>query len=81
MAQIHLEEHEAESLTQDIAAVLTYASGLYDIAQKYGQVPPLETQINVFREDVTQPCDPSLVSLSAESEADFFVVPRIIKQG
>jgi aspartyl/glutamyl-tRNA(Asn/Gln) amidotransferase C subunit len=70
-------------LAHEIAAVLTYASSLQNIAQKL-QAPVTEGEQpyeNVMREDIAIPEDThAILQQAPEREGNYFVVPRIIKQ-
>lgn len=81
MSQLDIPEHELEALCHDLDAVLTYASGLQDIAQRAPAVKVLPKNQNIFREDVVLPTNPEPITAQAPAgEENYFVVPKIIKQ-
>lgn len=82
ISQIHVQEHEIDSLIEDISAVLSYASSLKEIALAARERYPLPKNSAVMRDDVVVPSNSELILQNApEREGNFFVVPRIIKQG
>lgn len=83
MSRIKIDPHEAEKLAREIAAVLTYASSLQNIAQAYKTALAITQGAaeNVTREDVVVQQDAQVILKQAsEREGDYFVVPLIIKQ-
>lgn len=85
MSRITITADEAEKLAGEIAAVLTYASSLQEIAKNAQKIahPDAVAQagVNVMRDDVALPEDAQvLLAQAPEREGDYFVVPRIIKQ-
>lgn len=80
MSNILLHEDEAEALAPDLAAVLSYASSLQDIAKNYQGAPgTLLTNTNIVRDDEVHRTDPeAILALAPEREGNFFVVPKII---
>ncbi len=82
MSQIQVHEDEIEDFINDISAVLGYASTLKDIASKYQERYSLPKNSSVMRDDnPRQFSSHEILACSPEREGDFFVVPRIIKQG
>lgn len=83
LARIKLEPHEVAPLAKEIEAILTYASSLKDIAQKYtAPVESIDCAQNVLRDDQVIRFDAeSILAQAPEREDNYFVVPRIIKRG
>ncbi len=81
ISAIHIEESELENLTEQLGAVLTYASSLKDAARTVSPKTALLSAVNITREDIPQPYNTTLLLEQApQREGDFFVVPVIVKQ-
>lgn len=80
MSRIKINPDEAEKLASEIAAVLSYASSLQEIARSARISAEQKPCVNVMREDVIEPFDAQLLLAQApEREGDYFVVPKIVK--
>lgn len=80
MSRIKISPDEAEKLASEIAAVLSYASSLQEIARTAHLSKEQKACVNVMREDVVEPFDAQLILAQApEREGDYFVVPKIVK--
>jgi len=80
ISHIKINEQEVEHLAHELEAVLTYASGLQEIARSYNNMSNNSVVYNIMRDDTVVPCDPEpLLEQAPQSEAHFFIVPKIIK--
>jgi aspartyl-tRNA(Asn)/glutamyl-tRNA(Gln) amidotransferase subunit C len=78
IAHIALDEHEIEPLTQQMQAVLSYASRVQEIAAAVEL--PSHKAINVFRQDSVIATNPEpLLAQAPEVEEHYFVVPKILE--
>jgi aspartyl-tRNA(Asn)/glutamyl-tRNA(Gln) amidotransferase subunit C len=85
IACIEIEEHEIKQLTQELEAVLNYASSLKVVAENSAVTIPEESNpfftVNRTREDEPVPYDTEILLKEAPAREDnFFVVPVIVKQ-
>ena len=80
MSNILMYDNEAEILAKDLEEVLTYASSLQTVAERYQGYAPLPQNVNIMRDDVIQatPVEP-ILQLAPEHEGSYIVVPKIIK--
>lgn len=80
MSQISVHEDEIPGLIKELEAVLAYASGLKAIADAHADVALLPKNSNVFRPDESVQFDSqAILALAPEREANYFVVPVVIK--
>ena len=78
LSHIELHAHEADALSIQLEAVLSYAERVKEIAA--GNDEPSSKQVNIFREDVVSSCDaPRIMHEAPAREANYFVVPKIIE--
>ena len=78
MSHIQLTEQEIEKMQSHVAAVLSYAARVQDIAKDV-DVPNVKN-INIERQDTVKNTDPEKILAQApEREGDYFVVPVIIE--
>lgn len=81
ISSIHISENEVESLTQELRAVLAYASSLKDVPGEPTDSSLLFSTLNVLRPDVVESYNAeALMQRAPEREGNFFVVPVIVKQ-
>lgn len=79
MSNIHVDEQEAESYIKELESVLSYASGLAEIA-KGNEHYVMPCNYDITREDKTVLFNTEILIESApKHETDYFVVPVIIK--
>lgn len=90
ISAIQISENEIESLTQELRAVLAYASSLQNVPDAIAdgaiadgsvcQGSQLFSTINVVRPDLTESYNAEvLLERAPEREGNFFVVPVIVK--
>ncbi len=82
LARLHISEEQKEKLTEDMAAIITFADKLSEIDT--GDIRPAAHAIpvsNVFREDeIKQSIDRELLLKNApQKEAGCFSVPKIVE--
>ncbi len=80
ISQIAVNSEQVQKLTNDIEAVLEYASFLDKIAS-VKQISVQEKNTNVFRSDISiKFYSEPLLNQAPSREENYFVVPAIIKQ-
>jgi aspartyl-tRNA(Asn)/glutamyl-tRNA(Gln) amidotransferase subunit C len=82
LARLELTDHEAESLRDDLSAILTYVDKLSELdTANVAPTSHVAAVTAAFREDVvTSIPDPDKALANApRREGDFFVVPAIIE--
>lgn len=78
LSNIDVHEDEVDSLTKQLADVLSYAERVKEVAADAEE--PSNMNVNVFREDVVVKTDPEpVLSQAPEREDNFFVVPKILE--
>ncbi|MDP2654517.1 MAG: Asp-tRNA(Asn)/Glu-tRNA(Gln) amidotransferase subunit GatC [Candidatus Omnitrophota bacterium] len=82
LARLHLEDHELEGLTKDLAQILHYIDTLKDA--DVSRVEPTSHVLslkNVFRKDQVKPSlkQDEALSFAVSSHKGFFKVPQVIE--
>jgi len=78
LSRIALADNEIDVMNQQLQEVLTYAHCLCEAGADVTIMT--RKNINVFREDVTAPCDEKPIMAQApESMQNFFVVPKVLE--
>jgi aspartyl-tRNA(Asn)/glutamyl-tRNA(Gln) amidotransferase subunit C len=83
LARLALSEDEVERFQRQLSLILEHAEKVISLAAD--DVPPTAHAVplvNVFREDVTEPCLPveKALSTAPEVEQQRFKVPRIVEE-
>ncbi len=77
LSALTLDDDEIETFSNELRQVLQYTSELENVEPP--QTLEVQTNVNVFREDKAQPCDPESVLEQAPDRKDtFFRVPKIL---
>lgn len=78
LSRIELSEEEIPGLIKHLEEALSYAARVQEIAS--GLEATSTKNVNVFREDVVQPCDPAPILANApKREENYFVVPVVLE--
>lgn len=79
ISKITIDTQDIDSIIEQLQSVLSYAQ----CVQKYVsnlEEQPSNRNVNIFRDDISQPSSPeAILSRAPEREENFFVVPSILE--
>lgn len=80
ISNLAIHDNEIDSLIHNVAAVLSYAARVQEIAAKASAEQEIVKNVNVYREDVIIKSNASaILAQSPDSQERYFVVPAIIE--